>query len=177
MKARLELYIDAHGTFDIWQLQWMLSQEPWENPSCGGGVPLVTTWNYRCYCFAEKWSQKNKTKWELSTLVSSRSLDERTDVESQINGLYLTSLCRHHNTVLGSKGCIRRAQCHQDALRQYRFLSAFSCTGSTKLAPGLTFRWWIGEIHLAHQICMQEPHCQVPSVARHLIGSDMISYL
>ena len=60
LKARLELYIDAHGTFDIWQLQWMLSQEPWENPSCGGGVPLVTTWNYRCYCFAEKWSWKTR---------------------------------------------------------------------------------------------------------------------
>ena len=38
LKARLELYIAAHGTFDIWQLQWMLSQEPRENPSCGGGV-------------------------------------------------------------------------------------------------------------------------------------------
>ena len=60
LKARLELYIDAHGTFNIWQLQWMLSQEPWENPSCGGGVPLVTTWNYRCYCFAEKWSWKTR---------------------------------------------------------------------------------------------------------------------
>ena len=120
---------------------------------------------------------KNKTKWELSALVSSRSLDERTDVESQINGLYLTSWCRHHNTVLGSKKCIKRAQCHQDALWQYGFLSAFSCTGSTKLAPGLTFRWWIGEMHPVHQICMQEPHCQVPSVARHLIGSNMISYL
>ena len=30
---------------------------------------------------------KNKTKWELSALVSSHSLDERTAVESQINGL------------------------------------------------------------------------------------------
>ena len=76
----------------------------------------------------------------------------------------------HHDvdiTILffGSKRCIRRAQCHQDALLQYGFLSAFSCTGSTKLAPGLTFRWWIGEMYPVHQICMQEPHCQVPSVA------------
>ena len=107
---------------------------------------------------------KNKTKWELSALVSSRSLDEQTDIESQINGLYLTSWCRHHNTVLYSKRCIRRAQCHQDTLWQYGFLSAFSCTGSTKLAPGLTFRWWIGEMHRVHQIYMQEPHCQVPSL-------------
>ena len=38
----------------------MLSQEPWENPSCGGGVPLVTTWNYRCYCFDERWSWKTR---------------------------------------------------------------------------------------------------------------------
>ena len=97
---------------------------------------------------------KNKTKWELSALVSSHSLDERTDVESQINGIYLTSWCRHHNTVLGSKRCIRRAQCHQDALWQYGFLSAFSCTGSTKLALGLTFRWWIGEILYIKFACM-----------------------
>ena len=46
--------------FDIWQLRWMLSQEPWENPSWGGEVPLVTTWNYRCYCFDEKWSWKTR---------------------------------------------------------------------------------------------------------------------
>ena len=76
---------------------------------------------------------KNKTKWELSALVSSRSLGERTDVESQINGLYLT-WCRHYNTVLGSKRCIRRTQCHQDALWRYVFLSACSCTGSKKIS-------------------------------------------
>ena len=43
---------------------------------------------------------------------------------------------------------------------------------STKLAPMLTFRWWIGENYPVHQICMQEPHCQkclqLPS-----IGSDI----
>ena len=114
--------------FDIWQVRWMRSQDTWENPSCGGEVPLVTTWNYRCYCFAEKWSWKNKTKWELSALVSSNSLDERTAVESQINGLYLTSWSRHHNTALGSKSCIRRTQYHQDALWRYGFLSTYSCT-------------------------------------------------
>ena len=138
----------------------MLSQEPWDNPSCRVGVPSVTTWNYRCYCFAEKWSWKNKIRWELSSHLSNRRLDERTDGESQINVLYLTSWCTHHNTVLGSKRCIRRTQCHQDALWRYAFLSACSCTGSTKLAPGQTFRWWIGEMHPAHQICIQEPHCK-----------------
>ena len=112
---------------------------------------------------------KNKTKWELSALVSSRSLDERTAVESQINGLYLTPWCRHHNTVLGSKSCLRRTQCHQDALWQYGFLSAYS-SSSTKLAPRLTFRWWIGEKDLVHQICMQGPPCQVPSVARQALS-------
>ena len=64
---------------------------------------------------------KNKTKRALSALVSSRSLGEQTAVESQINCLYLTSWCRNHNTVLGSKSCIRRTQCHQDALWQYGF--------------------------------------------------------
>ena len=42
---------------------------------------------------------KNKTKWELSALVSSHSLDERTDVESQINGLYL-DVCKINNKVM-----------------------------------------------------------------------------
>ena len=37
---------------------------------------------------------------------------------------------------------------------------------STKLAPRLTFRWWIGAKGPVHQICMQEPPCQVISVTR-----------
>ena len=41
--------------------------------------------------------------------------------KSRINCLCLTSRCRHHNTVLGSKSCIRRTQCHQDALWRYGF--------------------------------------------------------
>ena len=45
---------------ELWHVRWMLSQEPWENPLCGGGAPLVTTWNYRCYCFTEKWSWKTR---------------------------------------------------------------------------------------------------------------------
>ena len=146
--------------------------------------PIVPRWgaigyNMKLQMLLLRWEviMKNKTKWELSALVYSHRLDERTDVESQINGLYLTSWCRHHNTALGSKRCIRRTQCHHDALWWYVFLSACSCTWSTKLAPGLTFRWWIGEMHPVHQICMQELHCQVPPVARHLIGSDKISYL
>ena len=68
---------------------------------------------------------KNKNKWELSALVSSRSLDERTAVESHINGPYLKSWCRHHNTVLGSQSCTRRTQYHQDAFWRYGFWSAY----------------------------------------------------
>ena len=146
--------------------------------------PIVRRWVAICYnmklqMLLLRWEviMKNKTKWELSAFVSSRSLDERTDIESQINDIYLTLWCRHHNTVLGSKRCIRRTQCHQDALWRYVFLSACTCTWSTKLAPGLTFRWWIGEMNPVHKICMEEPNYQVPSVARHLIGSDMILYL
>ena len=144
--------------------------------------PIVRRWgaigyNMKLQMLLLRWEviMKNKTEWDLSALVSSRSLDEWTDVESQINGLYLTSWCRYHNTVHGSKRCIRRTQCHHDALWRYVFLSSCSCIGSTKLAPGLTFRWWIREMHLVHQICMQVS--QVPSVARHINGSDMISYL
>ena len=114
--------------FAIWQLRWMLSQEPWENSSCGGGVPLVTTWNYRCYCFAEKRSWKTRLNESFQHILSSRSLDEQTAVENQINHIYLTSWYRHHNTALGSTSCIKRTQCHQDALWRYGFLSAYSCT-------------------------------------------------
>ena len=128
VKTRLELCTDAHVTLIFNNYDECSPKEPWENPSCGGGVPLVTTWNCRCYCFAEKWSWKPKPKCELSALVSSRSLDERTAAESQINGFYLTSWCRHHNTLLVSKSCIRRTRCHQDALWRYGFFSAYSCT-------------------------------------------------
>ena len=112
---------------------------------------------------------KNRTKWELSALASSRSLNEQTAVESQINCLYLTSSwCRHHNTALGSKSCIRRTQCHQGC---FMAIWIFVCLllYSTRLAPRLTFRWWIGEKDHVQQICMQEPPCQLPSVARHAL--------
>ena len=59
---------------ELWQPRWILSQEPWENPSCGGGVPLVTTWNYTSLLRREV-IMKTKTRWALLTLVSSRSLD------------------------------------------------------------------------------------------------------
>ena len=60
----------------MWQLQWMLSPKPWKNAPCGSRVPLVTTWNYVDVTASQKMVTKNKTKWELSTLVSSFSLDE-----------------------------------------------------------------------------------------------------
>ena len=47
---------------------------------------------------------------------------------------------------------------------------------STKLAPWLTFRWWIGGNDPVHQICMQAPHCQVPSVARHALTWHWLWY-
>ena len=78
--------------------------------------------------------KKNKNKPELSTLVSSHSLDEETPVESQSNGPYLTSGGTHCNFVLCSKSCIRGIQCHQGALWWYRLSSACSCTACTKLA-------------------------------------------
>ena len=41
---------------------------------------------------------------------------------------------------------------------------------SRKLAPRLTFRWWIGEKGPVQQIGMQGPPCQVPSVTRHALS-------
>ena len=48
-----------------------------------------------------------------------------------------------------------------------RFVAIWIILYYTKLVPRLTFRWWIGEKDPVHQICMQEPPCQVPSIARH----------
>ena len=105
-------------------------------------VPAVQRWAHwlkyqsvhSCYSFAEKWSRKNKNKWELSALESSHSLDEETPVESQSNGPYLTSGGTHCNFVLCSTSCTRGTQCHQGVLWWYRLSSACSCTACTKLA-------------------------------------------
>ena len=127
MKARLELYTDARGTliFDNYDECSPTNHERTHRAEVGyhwlQHETTDVTASPRSY-------HKKKTKRELSALVSSRSLAERTAVESQINGLYLTSWCRHHNTVLGSKSCIRRTQCYQDALWRYGFFSAYSCT-------------------------------------------------
>ena len=118
----------------------MLSQEPWENPSFGGGVPFLQHETTDVTASPRR-DIKNRTKWELSALISSRSLDERTAVENQNNGLYLTSWCRHHNTALGSKSCIRTTKSHQDALWRFGFLSAYSCTSA--------FSWQACTISLA----------------------------
>ena len=110
--------------FDIWQLRWMLSHEPIVQ-RCG---TIVYNMKLQMLVLRREVFLNNKTKCQLSALISSRSLDNWNVVESQINDLYLTSWCRHHNTVLGSKSCIRRTQCRQDAFWWYGFLSAYSCT-------------------------------------------------
>ena len=129
LKTRLELYTDAHGTLTIHNYD-ECSPKNHERTE-----PILLRWSTIGYIMKLQMSllrreiiMKNKTKWELSALVSSRSLDDRTAVESRINGIYLTSWCRHHNYVLVSKSCIRRTQCHQDPLWWYGFLSAYSCT-------------------------------------------------
>ena len=98
MKARLELYTDAHGAliFDNYDKCSPKNHERTHRVEVGyHWLQHKTT-----YVTASPRSDyENKTKWELSALVSSRSLDERTAVESQTSGLYLTSWCRHHNTV------------------------------------------------------------------------------
>ena len=133
MTARLELYTDAHGTliFDNYDECSPKNHERTHR----GEVRCHWLQHETIHMLLLRWEviMKNKTKWELSALVSSRSLGEGTDVESQIKGLYLT-WCRHYNTVLGSKGCIRRTQCHQYTLWRYVFVSACSCTGSKKIS-------------------------------------------
>ena len=117
MKARLDLYTNAHGTLIF------------------GSYDECSPKNHERTHRAEMgyhWLRHETTDvtasprgdHEKHALVSSRSLDEWTVVESHINGLYLTSWCRHHNAVRGSKSCIRRTQCHQDVLWRY----GLSCT-------------------------------------------------
>ena len=121
---------------------------------------------------------KNKNKQGCQALLTSRSLDKRTAVESQINDLYLTPWVRYYNVFLYSKSCTRGTQCHQGTLWRYGFVSACSCTGCTKLASRLIFRWRIGENDPVQQIYKQEPHCQMPSVTRnarcHWLWFDII---
>ena len=127
MKARLELYIDAHGTliFDNYDKCSPKNNERTHSVEVGYHWLQHETTDGTA---SPRSDYENKTKWELSALVSSRSLDEQTALESQTNGLYLPTWCRHHNTVLGSKSCIRKTQCHQDALWRYGFLSAYTHT-------------------------------------------------
>ena len=127
LKARLELYTDAHGTliFDNYNKCSPKNHEITHRMEVGYHWLQHETTDVTALPRSD---YENKTKWELSALASSHNLDERTAVESQANGLCLTSWCRHHNTVLGSKSCIRRTQCHQDALWRYGFLFAYSHT-------------------------------------------------
>ena len=82
MKARLELYTDAHGTliFDNYDECSPKNHERTRRAEVGyhwlqHETTVVTA--------SPRNNHENKTKWELSALVSSRSLDERTAIESQ----------------------------------------------------------------------------------------------
>ena len=118
MKARLALYTDAHGTliFDNNDACSPKNHERTHRADLGYHWLQHETTDVTAY---PRVVMKNKTKWELSVLVSSHGLDERAVVKSQINCLYLISWWRHHNTVLGSKSYIRRTQCHQNAVWWY----------------------------------------------------------
>ena len=127
MKTRLELYTDAHGTL-IFANYDECTHKNHERTHCAEVGTNCCIMKLQMLLLHREVIMKNKTKWELSALVSSRILDERTAVERRINGLYSTSWCRHHKTVLGSKICIRRTQCNQDALWRNGFFSAYSRT-------------------------------------------------
>ena len=116
-----ELYTDAHG--DKYDECSLKNHER----TCHAEVGPIGS-NIKLQMLLLRWEMivKNKNKRKLSALVSSRSLDERTTVESQSNGLYLTSWGWHHNIVLCSQNWIRGTQCHQGALWRYGFLSACS---------------------------------------------------
>ena len=130
LKTRLELYTDAHGTliFDNYYGCSPKNHERTHRAEVG--------YHWLQHETTGEVILKNKTKWELSALLSSRSLDERTAVESQINGLYLT-WCKHHNSVLVSKSCIRRTHCHQDLLWRYGFEQVH-----TVITLLLRRNWW-----------------------------------
>ena len=105
MKARLEIYTNGHGTSICDNYNKCSPKKPWKNAPCGGRVPLVTTWNYIDVTASQKMITKNKTKWELSTLVSRRSLDEwnastwHHDVDITKLFLVLQAAPEEHNVI------------------------------------------------------------------------------
>ena len=108
---------------------------------------------------------KKKTKWELSALVSSRSLDERTAVETRLMAstwhhdvditilfLVLKAASEEHNV-------IRMLYCDMDFCLPTPVLHKISTKANIQMGDRGEGSW--------SQICTQESHCQVPSVARH----------
>ena len=129
LKTGLELYTDAHGTliFDNYN-EWSPKNHEITEPNERRWSTIGYNMKLQMLLLRREMIMKNKAKLELSVLVSSRSLDEQTAVESLVNDLYLTSWYRLHNSILVSKSCIRRTQCHQDPLERYGCLSAYSCS-------------------------------------------------
>ena len=86
MKARLELYTDAHGTLIFEKYE---ERSP-KNHERTRHVEVRDHWlqHQTTYVITSLRSDhQNKNEWALSGLASSRSLDERTAVESQRNCL------------------------------------------------------------------------------------------
>ena len=96
------------------------------------------------------------------SLVFSHSLDEETPVESQSNGPYLTSGGTHCNFVVFF--VLKAASGEHNVIRVL-------CGDIDCRLPARVLRVHIQVVHKEkdplHQICMQEPHCQVPSIAGH----------
>ena len=90
MKARLELYTNAHGILIFDNYDECSPKNHERTHRAGVGYNSLQHEN-TVLLFRREVIMKNKTKWELPALISSRSLGERTAVESQINDFYLTS--------------------------------------------------------------------------------------
>ena len=106
MKLSLQLYTDAHGTLILTTTMNALPRTMRE--------PIVWRWgtigfNTKLQMLLLHWEviMKNKTKWEFSALVSSRSLDELP---------WKARITWHHDVDITLVKGLRSTQCHQEDL-------------------------------------------------------------
>ena len=144
----------------------MLSQEPWKYPSHKGGAHCLKYQSvHNCYSFAEKWSRNTRinesfqplypvTAWMKKLLQKARVTAPAWHQEVHITILLfvLKAASEEHNVIGVLCGDL---DCRLPARVVYKI--------SIKANIQVVSR----EKDPVHQICMQEPHCQVPSVAGH----------
>ena len=147
----------------------MLSQEPWKYSSYKGGAHWLKYQSvHSCYSFAEKWSRKTRindtfqplypvTAWMKKLLQKARVTAPIWHQEVHITILFsaLKAASEERNSM--SSGC--------SVVIYIVVCLLVYCV--YKISIKANIQVVNREKDPVHQICIQEPHCQVPSVAGH----------